>query len=119
MGGKYNGRYYGFYDWIVCKKKEHRELNDIFKVTVKELKAVIDNLCSVILDVFKLLLGIHSPYKEWMEKIMGGKYSVEARNLHDKFWPVVEYTDNFFKFIILSIKCFKKYDVVLLGKHGK
>ena len=50
---------------------------------------------------------------------MGGKYSVEARNLHDKFWPVVEYTDNFFKFIILSIKCFKKYDVVILGKHGK
>ena len=50
---------------------------------------------------------------------MSGKYSVEARNLHHKFWPVVEYTNSFFKFIILSIKCFKKHDVVLLGKHGK
>ena len=89
-------------------------MNGIFEVTVKELKAII--------DVFKPFFGIHSPSKEWnniMEKIMGGKYSVEARNLHDKFWPVVEYTNNFFKFIILSIKCFKKYDVVLLGKHGK
>ena len=97
-------------------------MNDVFEVTVKELKAIIDKLCSVILDVFKLFFGIHSPSKEWnniMEKIMGGKYSVEARNLHDKFWPVVEYTDNLFKFITLSIKCFKKYDVVLLGKHGK
>ena len=49
---------------------------------------------------------------------MGGKYSVKARNLDDYFWLYDLYTNSFTKFILASIKCFIKYDVVTLGKHG-
>ena len=49
---------------------------------------------------------------------MGGKYSVTARNLDDYCWLYTLYTDSFIKFIYASIKCFIKYDVVALGKHG-
>ena len=49
---------------------------------------------------------------------MGGKYSVTARNEEDYAWRYDLYTDSLIKFIIESIKCFIKYDVVTLGKHG-
>ena len=49
---------------------------------------------------------------------MGGKYSVTARNLDNYGWIYDLYTDSFIKFILASIKCFIKYDVVTLGKHG-
>ena len=57
----------------LCVKKERRELNDIFEVKAKELKAVIDSLCDEILDAFKLFFGISSPSKEWLKHIIGGK----------------------------------------------
>ena len=49
---------------------------------------------------------------------MGGKYYVTARNLDNYCWLYALYTDSFIKFIYASIKCFIKYDVVALGKHG-
>ena len=50
---------------------------------------------------------------------MGGKYSVCARNLKENAWGICDYNCNFFKCIYLAIKCFVKYDVVQVGKHGK
>ena len=49
---------------------------------------------------------------------MGGKYSVTARNEEDYAWSYDLYTDSLIKFVLASIKCFIKYDVVTLGKHG-
>lgn len=49
---------------------------------------------------------------------MGGKYSIAARNIDDIYWKYDLQTNNIFKFIIFSVKCFIKYDVVALGKHG-
>lgn len=49
---------------------------------------------------------------------MGGKYSVIARNEEDYAWCYDLETNSFIKFILASIKCFIKYDVVTLGKHG-
>ena len=48
---------------------------------------------------------------------MGGKYSIIARNSEDYVWVYSLYTNIFIKFILASIKCFIKYDVVTLGKH--
>lgn len=50
---------------------------------------------------------------------MGGKWSVEARNLDDKVLKYVWYGDLFIVFLAKSIKCLIKYEVVNLGKHGK
>ena len=49
---------------------------------------------------------------------MGRKYSITARNIDDIYWKYDLQTNNIFKFIIFSVKCFIKYDVVTLGKHG-
>lgn len=49
---------------------------------------------------------------------MGGRCSVVARNSDDFAWCYSLYTNNIFKFIIASVKCFIKYEIVSLGKHG-
>lgn len=49
---------------------------------------------------------------------MGGRYSVISRNVDDAVWDYDLYTNSFLKFIIASVKCFMKYEVVQLGKHG-
>ena len=49
---------------------------------------------------------------------MGGKYSICARNLEDKSWTVCDYNLSFIRWIILGIRCFMKYDVVSMEKHG-
>ena len=50
---------------------------------------------------------------------MGGKYSVTARNEEDYAWSYDLYTDSLIKFVLASIKCFIKYDTVMVGKIGK
>lgn len=52
---------------------------------------------------------------------MGGKYSVCARNLETDPCALDYdlYTDSIIKFVIASIKCFIKYDTVMVGKIGK
>lgn len=50
---------------------------------------------------------------------MGGKWSVEARNLKDYSWKISDYGCSFMKWIFLSIYCLVKYDVVIIGKHGR
>ncbi len=52
------------------------------------------------------------------DKTMGGKWSVEARNLHDKCLQVCWYGNNFIQFLLKCAKSLLKYDVVILGKHG-
>ena len=49
---------------------------------------------------------------------MGGRWSIEARNLHDKGWEVSNYNLPFIRWIFTGIYCFIKYDVVIMGKHG-
>ena len=49
---------------------------------------------------------------------MGGRWSIEARNLQDNMWQVCEYTVSFIKWVCLAVKCLMKYDVVILGKHS-
>lgn len=49
---------------------------------------------------------------------MGGRYSVIARNSDNFAWYYSLYTNNIFKFIVASVKCFIKYEIVSLGKHG-
>ena len=49
---------------------------------------------------------------------MGGKWSVCARNLHDKGWQVSDYNLSFIRWLFLGIKCFIKYEVVSMEKHG-
>lgn len=49
---------------------------------------------------------------------MGGRYSVEARNLKDDSLQICWYGNSFLKFLFIGIKCMGKYDVVILGKHG-
>lgn len=50
---------------------------------------------------------------------MGGKYSVCARNLNDVCWSVADYNLSFIKWVFLGIKCFIKYEVVSMEKHGR
>lgn len=50
---------------------------------------------------------------------MGGKWSVEARNLDDICLKYVWYGESFILFLAKSIKCLIKYEVVSIGKHGK
>jgi hypothetical protein len=49
---------------------------------------------------------------------MGGTYSVIARNKKDIAWKESIYTDSFLKFLWNAARCFMKYEVVSLGKHG-
>ena len=49
---------------------------------------------------------------------MGGRYSICARNLKDKEYAVCDYNISFIKWIFLGIKCFIKYEVVSMEKHG-
>lgn len=49
---------------------------------------------------------------------MGGRWSIEARNLDDNLWQVCRYDLSFVMWIITSIKCLVKYEVVSIGKHG-
>ena len=49
---------------------------------------------------------------------MAEKWSVEARNLDDKIWPVAWYGSSVITFILKGIWCLFKYDVVNLGRHG-
>ncbi len=49
---------------------------------------------------------------------MGGRFSITARNKEDIAWKESIYTDNFLKFLFNAIRCFIKYEVVTLGKHG-
>lgn len=50
---------------------------------------------------------------------MGGKWSIEARNLNDMAYKLIWYGDSFIVFLFKGIKCLIKYEVVTLGKHGK
>jgi len=50
---------------------------------------------------------------------MGGKYSVKARNYDDGYLRIAEYNLSFIRWVFLGIKCFIKYDVVSMGKHGR
>ncbi len=49
---------------------------------------------------------------------MGGRWSVEARMLNDKIWPVAWYGSSLLTFITKGIYCLIKYEVVCLGRHG-
>jgi hypothetical protein len=49
---------------------------------------------------------------------MGGKYSIVARNHDDESYVVMNYKLTFLHWIVLGIKCFIKYDVVSMEKHG-
>ena len=49
---------------------------------------------------------------------MGGKYSICARNLKDKGWSVCEYNLSFLRWLLLGIRCFMKFEVVSMEKHG-
>lgn len=49
---------------------------------------------------------------------MGGKYSITARNYADEAYAVLNYNLTFLHWIMLGIKCFIKYDVVSMEKHG-
>jgi hypothetical protein len=49
---------------------------------------------------------------------MGGRWSIEARNLDDNYWQYSNYSLNLFQFIFKGIYCLIKYEVVILGKHG-
>lgn len=49
---------------------------------------------------------------------MGGRWSICARNLDDKYWTVCNYNLSLLGFIFQGIYCLIKYEVVELGKHG-
>lgn len=49
---------------------------------------------------------------------MGGRWSIEARNLNDDSWCVADYYCNLFQFAVKGLYCLMKYQVVILGKHG-
>jgi hypothetical protein len=49
---------------------------------------------------------------------MGGRWSVEARNVDDVEWAVCDYNLTFFVWVCKSIYCLYKYEVVNIGKHG-
>ena len=49
---------------------------------------------------------------------MGGRWSICARNLDDKYWIVCDYNLSLVNFIFKEIYCLIKYEVVELGKHG-
>lgn len=49
---------------------------------------------------------------------MGGKYSIAARNYADETYAVMKYNLTFLRWVALGIKCFIKYDVVSMEKHG-
>ena len=49
---------------------------------------------------------------------MGGRWSIEARNLHDECWEVCDYNLIFIKWFFKGLYCICKYDVVIMGKHG-
>lgn len=49
---------------------------------------------------------------------MGGKWSIEARNLKDDSWEVCDYSLTFIKWLFKGLQCICKYDVVIMGKHG-
>ena len=52
------------------------------------------------------------------EVVMGGKYSVIARQLDDLAWTYDWYGNSLIKFIAKSIYALIKYEVVEVGKHG-
>ena len=49
---------------------------------------------------------------------MGGRWSICARNLDDKYWIVCDYNLSLVNFIFKEIYCLIKYEVVELCKHG-
>lgn len=49
---------------------------------------------------------------------MGGRFSITARNKKDIAWKESIYTDDLWKFLLNAVRCFVKYEVVVLGKHG-
>lgn len=50
---------------------------------------------------------------------MGGKWSIEARNLDDKMWQVCDYNVPGWKLLAKAVLCMLRYDVVNVGKHGR
>ena len=51
-------------------------------------------------------------------RVMGGKYSVIAKDLEDFAWQYSWYGNSFLKFIAKSIYAFTHYEVCKIGKHG-
>jgi hypothetical protein len=49
---------------------------------------------------------------------MGGRWSVEARNVDDVEWAVCDYNLTFFGWFCKSIYCLCRYEVVIIEKHG-
>ena len=49
---------------------------------------------------------------------MGGKWSITAKDLNDVAWKVGEFNLPFVLWVIKSIYCLCRYDVVVIGKHG-
>ena len=47
--------------------------------------------------------------------IMGGKYSITARNYDDIAWQYDLYTNNLIAFLKACIKCLVKYELVEIG----
>ena len=50
---------------------------------------------------------------------MGGRWSIRARNLNDKYWIICDYNLTLFGFIVKGIYCIFKYEVVELVKYGR
>lgn len=49
---------------------------------------------------------------------MGGRWSIEARQLKDDSWRICDYNLSFIRWVLKSIYCLCKYEVVIIGKHG-
>ena len=49
---------------------------------------------------------------------MGGRWSIEARNLKDDSLAVCDYHLSFIGWLFKGLYCICKYDVVIMGKHG-
>lgn len=49
---------------------------------------------------------------------MGGRWSIEARNLDNNYWQICDYNLTFIKWVLKGLYCIYKYDVVNMGKHG-
>lgn len=57
-----------------------------------------------------LLIAVN--YGKGLDKNMGGKYSIHARNYKDKVWMIGLFTDNLLQAIFTWIKALFLYDLV-------
>lgn len=61
--------------------------------------------------------AIEEFFKE--ERIMGGKYSIVAKNVDSICWEYSDYgIKNIISLFIKSIYCFSRFDLVEIRKHG-